>query len=70
MTDIIKVGFKMMDGTKFVGSLIHDEYKCIDDIIYSIRDGAPVPVHDVTVSGKTKSTVFVNRDHVSLWWEV
>jgi len=68
--NIIKVGFKMLDGSKFIGKLMHKEHNSIDAIVHSRNNGAPVPVHGVTVSGKVIPTVYINRDHVSLWWEV
>jgi len=70
MINKIKVGINMIDGTKLIGSLMHKEYNSINEIICSIRDGEPIPVYSVTISGKVVPVAYINRDHVSMWWEV
>jgi len=68
--NMAKVRFKMQDGTNLMGELDLAECDTPYELLADDTMGALIPVYNVGVSGKVISTVFVNKDHVSMWWEV
>ena len=67
---MVKVCFKMQDGSKFIGQLALVDDESLYEFITDDTMDPLIPVYNTTVSGTSVETLLVNKNHVSLWWEV